>query len=541
MSGKQRLISRGAIGNAAVLLALVVIAVVFAYWQRVPLTWPHPAPARLAGASVVVALFAAFCSALSWRRRARAARLQVAAVAAGDPVLVAYASQTGTAEDLARRTLRTLADAGCAARLVAFDAIDDALLLATRRALFVVSTCGEGDPPDMAAGFARRQLAHTLALPQLRYGVLALGDSEYVNFCGFGRRVDAWLRQQGAQALFDRIDVDNAEPGALRHWQHQIGVLAGRTDEPDWTAPRYSRWRLVARRRLNPGSVGGACFLLSLHAPPGETLHWSAGDVAEIGPRHAPDVVTAQLQRCGLDGERQLDGGERVAEFLARHQWPETAPAGGDAGGAWLASLKPLPHREYSIASIPQEGRLDLLVRQWRRDDGSHGLGSGWLTAHAAVGAAIDLRLRRNSQFHLPPLPCPLILIGNGTGIAGLRALLKARAERGQRRNWLLFGERQRAHDFFFAEEIEAWQRSGVLERVDLAFSRDQAERIYVQRRVGEAAATLREWVAAGACIYVCGSLQGMASAVDAELRSALSAEVVDALAEQGRYRRDVY
>jgi len=541
MSRNQRWFSRGVIGNAAVLLVLVVIAGVFANWQRVPLAWIDPAPTRLAGAVTVIVVFVMFCLALRMRRRARAARLQVAEVAVADAVLVAYASQTGTAEDLARRTLRTLADAGCAARLVAFDAIDEALLRATRRALFVVSTYGEGDPPDMAAGFARRLLAHKLALPQLRYGVLALGDSEYVNFCGFGRSVDTWLRQQGAQALFDRIDVDNADPGALRHWQHQIGVLAGRTDEPDWTAPRYSRWQLTGRRELNPGSVGGACFLLSLQAPHGESPNWSAGDVAEIGPRHAPEAVAAQLRRCGIDGNRLLDGGESVAEFLARHQWPETTPAAGEAGDEWLSTLKPLPHREYSIASIPQDGRLDLLVRQWRRDDGSHGLGSGWLTAHAAVGTTIDLRLRRNSQFHLPPQPCPLILIGNGTGIAGLRALLKARIAQGQRRNWLLFGERQRSRDFFFAEEIEEWQRSGVLERVDLAFSRDQAERIYVQQRVREAADVLREWVAAGACIYVCGSLQGMAPAVDTELRAALGVDTVDTLAEQGRYRRDVY
>ncbi len=541
MSRRQRWFSRGVIGNSVVLFALAVIAVVLAKWQRVPLAWVDPAPTRLAGAVAVIVVFTMFCLALRMRRRVRAARLQVAEVAVADAVLVAYASQTGTAEDLARRTLRTLADAGCAARLVAFDAIDEALLRATRRALFVVSTYGEGDPPDMAAGFARRLLAHKLALPQLRYGVLALGDSEYVNFCGFGRSVDTWLRQQGAHALFDRIDVDNADPGALRHWQHQIGVLAGRTDEPDWTAPRYSRWQLTARRELNPGSVGGACFLLSLQAPHGETPEWSAGDVAEIGPRHAREAVAAQLQRCGIDGERLLDGGESVAEFLARHQWPETTPTAGEAGDEWLASLKPLPHREYSIASIPQDGRLDLLVRQWRRDDGSHGLGSGWLTAHAAVGTTIDLRLRRNSQFHLPPQPCPLILIGNGTGIAGLRALLKARAAQGQRRNWLLFGERQRSRDFFFADEIETWQRSGVLERVDLAFSRDQAERIYVQQRVRETAAVLREWVAAGACIYVCGSLQGMAPAVDAELRAALGMDTVDSLAEQGRYRRDVY
>ncbi|HWU51347.1 MAG TPA: sulfite reductase flavoprotein subunit alpha, partial [Tahibacter sp.] len=127
------------------------------------------------------------------------------------------------------------------------------------------------------------------------------------------------------------------------------------------------------------------------------------------------------------------------------------------------------------------------------------------------------------------------------TGIAGLRALLKERAASGARRNWLLFGERQRERDFFFADEIRAWQRGGLLERVDLAFSRDQPERIYVQQRLRDAADTLREWIAAGACVYVCGSLEGMAPDVDHELRTALGTGAVDALIDAGRYRRDVY
>ncbi|WP_257389430.1 sulfite reductase subunit alpha, partial [Tahibacter caeni] len=509
-------------------------------WQRAPLDWPAADAARFGAAAAVVAAFVAFCGLLAWNRRRRAPAVAVATTT-DDAVLVAYASQTGTAEDLARRTWHSLADAGCAARLVAFDALDAAALRGCRRALFVVSTTGEGDPPDMAAGFVRRLLVQSLPLPELRYGVLALGDSEYANFCGFGRRLDAWLRQQGAQALFDRIDVDNADPGTLRHWQHQVGVIAGSTDAPDWSPPRYSRWRLVARRLLNPGSVGGACYLLRLQAPDGETPDWQAGDVAEIGPRHAADAVDALLARCAIDGERRSAGGERLADALARRQWPELWPGPGIDADAWLETLPPLAHREYSIASIPADGAVELLVRQWRRDDGSLGLGSGWLTAHAAIGDAVELRLRRNRQFHAPAAGVPLILVGNGTGIAGLRALLKERAAAGVARNWLLFGERRREQDFFFADDIAAWQRSGVLERVDLAFSRDQAERVYVQQRLREAAGALRVWVAAGACVYVCGSLQGMAPAVDEELRAALGADTVDALIEAGRYRRDVY
>jgi sulfite reductase (NADPH) flavoprotein alpha-component len=539
MSERTGLQRRAVAGNVATLVLLALIALAFGRWQRTAILWQDPGMSRIVATLIIVAAFVGFVLVRHSRRLRRLAAEATSVSDAAATTLVVYASQTGMAEDLARRTQRSLVDAGTPAQLVAIDALDESVLRESRRALFVVSTYGEGDPPDMAAGFARRLLARSVPLQGLDYGVLALGDREYVEFCGFGRRVDAWLRQQGARALFDRIDVDNGDSGALRHWQHQIGVVAGSTDEPDWSPPRYARWRLAERRELNPGSVGGACFLLAFEAPAGEAAHWDAGDIAEIGPRHAPEAVAAQLARCRFDGAQRRDDGETVAEFLARHHWSE-APA-DDADPAWLAALKPLPHREYSIASIPQDGRLELVVRQWRRDDGSLGVGSGWLTVHARIGESVDLRLRRNSHFHAPAQPCPLILVGNGTGIAGLRALLKARAVSGHHRNWLLFGERQRSRDFFFGEEIERWQRDGLLERVDLAFSRDQPERIYVQQRVREAAAALREWVAAGACIYVCGSLQGMAPAVDAELRAALGAATVDALAEQGRYRRDVY
>jgi sulfite reductase (NADPH) flavoprotein alpha-component len=175
------------------------------------------------------------------------------------------------------------------------------------------------------------------------------------------------------------------------------------------------------------------------------------------------------------------------------------------------------------------------------RPDGSPGLGSGWLCEHAPIGADIALRIRANPGFHVPADGRPLILIGNGTGIAGLRALLKQRIADGHRDNWLLFGERNAAHDFHYRDEIRAWQADGWIARVDLAFSRDQAERVYVQERVAEAESTLRAYVEAGAAIYVCGSLEGMAPGVDAALRDALGAATLERLRIEGRYRRDVY
>lgn len=134
-----------------------------------------------------------------------------------------------------------------------------------------------------------------------------------------------------------------------------------------------------------------------------------------------------------------------------------------------------------------------------------------------------------------------MILIGNGTGLAGLRSLLKARIAAGETRNWLLFGERNRAHDLLCGNELQAWLTAGDLQRLDLAFSRDQAEKVYVQDVLLQQAEMLKRWVAEGACIYVCGSLQGMAAGVDAALNGILGAEMVQQLIEDGRYRRDVY
>jgi len=151
------------------------------------------------------------------------------------------------------------------------------------------------------------------------------------------------------------------------------------------------------------------------------------------------------------------------------------------------------------------------------------------------------MRLLSNDNFALAGNDAPAILIGNGSGLAGLRSHLRARVRHNQTRNWLLFGERQRRHDFHYQSEIEQWQRDGMLERLDLAFSRDQTERIYVQDKLREAADVLRAWVADGAVIYICGSLNGMAAGVEAAITDILGAAALQDLIEQGRYRRDVY
>lgn len=182
-----------------------------------------------------------------------------------------------------------------------------------------------------------------------------------------------------------------------------------------------------------------------------------------------------------------------------------------------------------------------MLIRQTHYADGRLGIGSGWLTEYAAMNSDIALRIRENTAFHPPAHNSPLILIGNGTGIAGLRAHLKARAALQQNNNWLIFGERNAAHDFYFRDELHRWQKQFLLTRIDTAFSRDQTESIYVQDVVKSSASDMLKWVEDGAAIYVCGSASGMAPAVHNELLEILGETTLSTLTTSGRYRRDVY
>ncbi|MES2103801.1 MAG: sulfite reductase flavoprotein subunit alpha [Pseudomonadota bacterium] len=484
----------------------------------------------------------------------KAARTTGAASSSPNPlteqVLLAFATQSGRAEGLAWRTAAALQDDGVETTVMSLAQLDTDRLCHYRRVLFIVSTFGEGEPPDAARKFAR-QLSHQpgSTLSHVQYGLLALGDRNYQKFCGFGHTLDHWLRNQGAQALFPMIEVDNSDAQALAQWQQALGSLAGKSElqlavAPELDGAPCQAWQLAERRLLNPRSQGEPIFHLELAACGDQAVDWRPGAVAEIVPRHAPDRIAFFLGRAGLDGlarVQYLGAPGTLGEALARSQLPAPHVALGHVTAQQLAdSLRPLASRRYSVASIASEGRVKLLVRQSSHEDGL-GIGSGWLTEYAAMGRVIEMRLLANPGFELVAGGQPCIFIGNGSGLAGLRGLLKARIAHGQHRNWLLFGERQEAHDFHYRDEVEQWQADAYLSRVDLAFSRDQPQRIYVQDRLREAAGQLREWVEQGAVIYICGSLEGMASGVDTALAEILGTTALDELIAEGRYRRDVY
>ncbi|CAN5699901.1 sulfite reductase flavoprotein subunit alpha [soil metagenome] len=466
------------------------------------------------------------------------------------PVLIACASQTGYADQLAQQTAGALEAAGMAVRVLPLALLDAALMRQSRQILFIISTSGEGDAPDNATAFVRTLMAHSLALPHLQYAILALGDRHYQHYCAFGHRLQHWLQQQQAQAMFDLLEVDNGEQKALHHWQTQLGTLSGQRSMASWISPGYHHWTLTERRLLNPGSSGAPVFHLALAASD-TAVCWQAGDIAEIGPMNALPAVEHYLAQAALPGDALVRIGQQscsLREHLrSRLLLPEAMITMAKlteklaAAQALADALPALPARAYSIASVSSDGQLELLVRQVRQADGQLGLGSGWLTQHAVCGSQIALRVRDNRSFHAPPDDRPLILIGNGTGLAGLRAHLKQRQQRGQQRNWLFFGERSAQHDYFYQEEIRQWQASGLLQGCDIVFSRDQAQRLYVQDQLACHADRIQRWVAAGAAIYVCGSKEGMAAAVTAQLGAILGQEQLEKMKEQGDYRRDVY
>lgn len=457
--------------------------------------------------------------------------------------LIGFASQSGFAEQLAWQTAGQLQAAGLPVKVQPLGSLSQDDLSQSEHALFVVSTFGDGEAPDNARGFERSVLGQDLPLKGLNYSVLALGDRQYEHFCGFARRLHFWLTNQGGNALFAPVEVDSGDTEALLTWQQQLGQLTGHAPAAAWQPAQYETWTLSQRTLLNSGSVGADVYLLGLTPPSAQS--WQAGDLVEILPRNCPWAIDHFLHGLGLAGSDGvlIEGlAHTLNQALATRQLPDNRThLVGLHAQALVNALVPLGMREYSIASIASDGVLELIVRQERHADGSLGLGSGWLTEHAAIGSGISLRLRRNSGFHLPDAPVPLILLGNGTGLAGLRSLLKARIAAGQQRNWLLFGERQIAHDYLCQDELQGWLASGDLALLDLAFSRDQEEKIYVQDRLRESADVLRKWLADGAAIYVCGSLQGMATGVDQALVDILGTAAVERLIEQGRYRRDVY
>lgn len=399
---------------------------------------------------------------------------------------IVYASQTGTAEQLAWNTATILQSGGIKAIVKNISAVDKITIESAKKMLFLASTFGEGEAPDTARSFAKKLLKSSLSLSQLQFAILGLGDRRYSDYCAFAAQIEQWLSANGATPLFARIDVDNGNERAIHEWQQKIAGLSGVTNVSAWSAPEYENWALQKRQLLNAGSLGAPVYRVTLQPEKPGNTHWQAGDILEIKPHNNPEF----------------------------------------------------PHREYSIASLTTDGQLDLVVRQASNEKGELGLGSGWLTALAEEGGNILARIRANPSFHAPQDTHPMILIGAGTGIAGLRAHFHERYLKDQQQNWLIFGERQRSKDRLFADELDAWKASGFLSEFDEVYSRDGEG--YVQDVLRTQQTQIGEWLDRGASIYVCGSV-AMGGGVHQVLIDILGESELQQLIETKRYRRDIY
>lgn len=557
--------------------------------------------------------------------RSRLPRAVETALADASPIAAAplratvlYGSQTGNARRAAERVAARLGEAGLDARLVG--AADYAVreLKAEKLLVIVISTQGDGDPPDDARAFVEHVLGpRAPKLDGLRFGVLGLGDTSYPKFCEVGRRLDARLAELGGERWLARgdadLDIDEVAapwidaaveaaralaPARMLATVTPLRPATARAHDRDtpFAAPVLAVQRITAR-----GAIRDVRHVeLSLE---GSGLSYEPGDALGLHVRNAVALVDEVLEVASLDGDHAVDlkgrslplrewlTSERELTRLARPFVARHAERSGDDAlaallgpgreaelarlldgvqpvdllrrhpAAWtadelVAALRPLTPRLYSIASSPLEvgEEAHLTVAHVRYDvDGRarHGVASG-LLARSQPGDALPVFIERNERFRLPKEGSrDVLMIGPGTGVAPFRAFVQHRAHSGATgRNWLLFGAPRARSDFLYQLEWQQALKRGQLQRLDVAFSRDQAGKVYVQHRLREHGREVYAWLADGAHLYVCGAV-AMSKDVHAALveivathggRSVEDATAwLDALIAEGRYARDAY
>ena len=401
----------------------------------------------------------------------------------GGELLILWASQSGTAAAQAGQIAKLLHDQHPV--VLPLDQLEAKRLQTARRAVFVIATSGEGEAPDHARGALERLKRTAPDLRHLSYAMLAAGDRSYAQFCGYGRQVERFLQDQGAREMLPRAEMDRGDPEVLADFLQRLGEGFG---QPRLIGEEVPRWRLISRRRLNPGSPGGGLYALRFQ-PEAALPDWQAGDIASL-----------------------------------------TLP--GSNG---------LIRRDYSLASLPQSGSAELVLRHVIDAQGRPGQGSHYLTQEMQPGESLPLQLRANPGFRAKDHAAPMILIGNGSGMAGLLSHLRARASReGGGPCALFFGERSPLHDEIFAEELKALRTAGLSLEVHRAFSRSAQPR-YVQDLLQDHSEPLRAAVRSGAHIYLCGRREGMAEAVLACLREVFGDALWQRLREESRLHQDVY
>lgn len=542
-----------------------------------------------------------------------------ASVATTGKLVVLYGTESGNSEVLADRTVKTAKKRGFQATMKNMSEISAADLSKATNLLVIVSTWGDGEPPETAVGFYKEFMAADLDLGSVRFSVCSLGDTAYEKFCQIGKDVDARLEKLGATRVSARQDCDVDYEENYATWvDAALGALAPTSAVPV-AALAEAPAPAVEYGKKNPFPAETLeNVLLNGEGSSKETIHiefslagsgmtYEPGDALAVVPVNAPDVVKALIQAAKLTGNEEVEvknvGKKLLADALredfditalsravltklaeaadssllrdllseeSKEQMKEYtygreivdavtdyAPHGLSAE-ALTGVLRKLPVRLYSIASSPlaHPDEVHLTVAAVRYESNGRerkGVCSTYLADLVKQGDPVQMFIQPNKNFRLPAdTATPVIMVGPGTGVAPFRSFIEHRgALGGEGKTWLFFGDQHYTYDFLYQLEWQDHLKSGALTKLDVAFSRDQPEKVYVQDRMIQQAKELYQWLEEGAHFYVCGDASRMAHDVHealisvVEFQGGISREAaeayVDNLKKSKRYQRDVY
>jgi len=534
------------------------------------------------------------------------AALQPAAPARpAEPLTIVYASESGNSEKLAGDLAKSARKSGLKPTIIDMADLELSALTSAKKLVFIAATWGEGDPPARAVRTYNELMGEGAPrLDGVEFGVLALGDTAYAEFCLVGKKIDERLAALGGKRVVDRIDLDLdfAEPAA-RWIGDAVKVLTppnagGRVIEVDFggkpAAPASTdiiEAEITEHVDLNSSRSDKETIHLALSFENGAPAY-EPGDSLDLYPENDPAYVDELLKLAGLAGDDKLRNDfitsrdvttlslktvETYAEKTGHH-YVKALIADGQAR-EWIAGrqlidliasfpialdaeklralTRPLAPRAYSIASSRREvgDEAHLLVSAVRYENHGRarkGVASNYVAERVKKGGRVRVKLKPNKHFALPAPDKDVIMVGPGTGVAPFRAFVQERrATEANGRSWLFFGDRTFTHDFLYQLDWQDALKDGALTRMDVAFSRDTPEKIYVQHKLWDRRAELVEWLDGGAYFYVCGEAKAMAKDVRAALVRAYAdvksltpeaaEQAVVTLEREKRYLQDTY
>ncbi|WP_339320869.1 assimilatory sulfite reductase (NADPH) flavoprotein subunit [Paenibacillus sp. FSL W8-0194] len=559
---------------------------------------------------------------------ALAAQPQTGAPGAAIPAkeaTILFGSQTGNCSGLAKKLSKKLSEQGVNVTLSSMSDFKPANLKKVQNLLIVVSTHGEGEPPDNAISFHEFLLGKRAPkLEGVSFSVLALGDTSYEFFCQTGKDFDQRLEELGGTRIVPRVDCDVDFDEAAAGWIDDVvrklsegsaqasaaASLAGTAlteTESEYSRTNPFHAEILENINLNGRGSDRETRHLEISLE-GSGLQYEPGDSLGIYPENHPQLVDDLIEAMGWNPEESITVNKQgdllalrkallqhyeitvltkplikqFAELTSNPGLQELVEPGheqelkryieerdlldlvqdyqlkGIPAASFTSVLRKLPARLYSISSSPKatpdEVHITVRAVQYEahgRD--RYGVCSTQLAERLQPGDTLPVYIQHNPNFKLPADPgAPVIMIGPGTGVAPFRAFLSEREETGaEGKTWLFYGDQHFATDFLYQIEWQRWLKDGVLTRMDVAFSRDTDQKVYVQHRMLEKSRELYEWLQEGAYVYVCGDEKKMAHDVHATLAAILekegglsqeeAADYLHRMQQEKRYQRDVY